>query len=67
VTTQPPISSPRRTDPRADPDLAETLVYTGKVAQLIWLSWEQFTQPNTSGMLSNRAPGPSASGPTWHT
>jgi HK97 family phage major capsid protein len=53
VTTQPPISSPRRTHPWADPDPAETLVYTGKVAQLIRLSREQFTQPNASGMLSN--------------
>jgi Phage capsid family len=53
VTTQPPISSSRRTGPRGRPRLAKTLAYTGKGAQPIWLSREQFTQPNTSGMLSN--------------
>ena len=36
----------------ADPDLAEVLVYTGKVAQLIRLSREQWVQDSTSGLLS---------------
>ena len=36
----------------AEPDLAEVLVHTGKVAQLIRLSREQFTQPNASSLLS---------------
>jgi len=38
--------------PEADPDLAECLVYTGKVAQLIRLSREQWVQPNASTMLA---------------
>ena len=37
----------------ADPDLAEVLVYTGKVAQLIRLSREQWVQDSTSGLLSS--------------
>jgi HK97 family phage major capsid protein len=36
----------------ADPDLAECLVYTGKVAQLIRLSREQWVQDSASTMLS---------------
>jgi HK97 family phage major capsid protein len=36
----------------ADPSLAEVLVYTGKVAQLIRLSREQWSQPNASQLLS---------------
>jgi HK97 family phage major capsid protein len=36
----------------ADPALSEVLVYTGKVAQLIRLSREQFSQPNASQLLS---------------
>jgi HK97 family phage major capsid protein len=36
----------------ADPDLAECLVFTGKVAQLIRLSREQFLQPNAQSLLS---------------
>ena len=39
--------------PEADPDLAEVLVYTGKVAQLIRLSREQWVQDSTSGLLSS--------------
>ena len=37
----------------AEPDLAEVLGHTGKVAQLIRLSREQFTQPNASSLLSD--------------
>lgn len=36
----------------ADPELAETVVKTGKVAQLIRLSREQFSQDNASSLLS---------------
>lgn len=36
----------------ADPDLAEVVVATGKVAQLIRLSREQWSQPNASTLLS---------------
>ena len=36
----------------ADPNLAEVLVYTGKIAQLIRLSREQWSQPNASQLLS---------------
>lgn len=39
--------------PEADPDLSETLVYTGKVSQLIRLSREQFNQPNASRLLAD--------------
>jgi HK97 family phage major capsid protein len=38
--------------PEADPELAETTVYTGKVAQLIRLSREQWVQPNAEDQLS---------------
>lgn len=38
--------------PEGDPDLAEVLVHTGKVSQLIRLSREQFVQPNASALLS---------------
>jgi len=37
--------------PEADPDLAEVVVHTGKVSQLIRLSREQFGQPNASTLL----------------
>jgi len=40
------------TIPDAKPTLSEALVYTGKVAQLIRLSYEQFHQPNTAQLLS---------------
>ena len=36
----------------SDPDLAEVLVYTGKVSQLVRLSREQFSQNGTASMLS---------------
>lgn len=36
----------------ADPDLAEVVVHTVKVGQLIRLSREQFTQPNASELLA---------------
>jgi HK97 family phage major capsid protein len=36
----------------ANPNLAEALVYTGKVAQLIRLSREQWVQPNAAELLS---------------
>ncbi|BDX30940.1 hypothetical protein TUM20985_14870 [Mycobacterium antarcticum] len=36
----------------ANPDLAEVLVYTGKIAQLIRLSREQWSQPNAAQLLS---------------
>lgn len=36
----------------AEPDLSECLVYSGKIAQVIRLSREQFTQPNSSELLS---------------
>lgn len=36
----------------AAPNLSEVLVFTGKVAQLIRLSREQFSQPNASELLS---------------
>lgn len=36
----------------ADPDLAETLVYTGKVAQLVKLSREQMAQDGADDLLS---------------
>ena len=39
--------------PEADPDLAEVLVYTGKVSQLVRLSREQFNQPNASRLLAD--------------
>lgn len=38
--------------PEADPDLAEVTVATGKVAQLIRVSREQWLQQGTSGLLS---------------
>lgn len=38
--------------PEADPDLSETLVYTGKVSQLVRLSREQFGQENASDLIS---------------
>lgn len=38
--------------PEADPDLAECVVYTGKVAQLIRLSHEQWVQPGAEATLS---------------
>lgn len=41
------------TIPEANPTLNETLVYTGKITQLIRLSNEQYRQPGTSGELSN--------------
>lgn len=37
----------------ADPDLAETLVFTGKVAQLVRLSREQWAQPGAEDLLSS--------------
>lgn len=37
----------------ADPDLAEVIVRTGKVAQLIKLSREQWTQPNAQTLLAD--------------
>lgn len=37
----------------ADPGLSEALVHTGKVAQIIRLSREQFTQPNAQELLSD--------------
>jgi HK97 family phage major capsid protein len=36
----------------ADPDLAEVVVYTGKISQLIRLSREQWGQPGSSQLLS---------------
>ncbi len=36
----------------ANPGLSEALVHTGKVAQIIRLSREQFAQPNASELLS---------------
>lgn len=39
--------------PEADPDLAEALVYTGKVSQLIRLSREQWLQPNAQTLLAD--------------
>jgi len=36
----------------AEPDLSECLVYSGKIAQVIRLSREQFTQPNAANLLS---------------
>lgn len=38
--------------PEGDPDLAEVLVFTGKVAKLVRLSREQWVQDNASGLLS---------------
>ncbi|OCB14149.1 major capsid protein [Mycolicibacterium porcinum] len=38
--------------PESEPDLAEVLVATGKVSQLIRLSREQFVQPQTADQLS---------------
>ncbi|MFL0411074.1 phage major capsid protein [Microbacterium paludicola] len=38
--------------PEADPDLAEVTVATGKIAQLIRVSREQWLQQGTSGLLS---------------
>lgn len=38
--------------PEANPDLAEAVVYTGKVAQLIRLSREQFNQDDAETMLA---------------
>ena len=37
----------------ADPDLAETLVFTGKVAQLLKLSREQMSQESAGALLSD--------------
>lgn len=37
----------------ADPGLSEVLVYTGKIAQLVRLSREQWSQPNAQQLLSN--------------
>lgn len=39
--------------PEADPDLAETTVYTGKVAQLLRISREQFAQPDAANLLAD--------------
>ncbi|CAM4364673.1 hypothetical protein MB901379_04727 [Mycobacterium basiliense] len=36
----------------SEPDLAEVLVHTGKISQLIKLSSEQFNQDGTAGQLS---------------
>ncbi len=36
----------------SDPDLNEVLVHTGKISQLVKLSREQWTQPNSAGLLS---------------
>jgi HK97 family phage major capsid protein len=36
----------------ADPDLAEVLVYTGKISQLVRLSREQWRQDNAAALLS---------------
>lgn len=36
----------------ANPDLAEAVVHTGKVAQLVRLSREQYGQPNSAGLIS---------------
>lgn len=36
----------------ADPGLDECVVFTGKISQLIRISREQWTQPNTAAMLS---------------
>lgn len=41
--------------PEADPDLAEAVVLTTKVAKLIRLSREQFGQPNAATLLSDAA------------
>ena len=41
--------------PEADPDLAEALIGTVKVGKLLRVSREQFTQPGTSGTLSDAA------------
>lgn len=41
--------------PEADPDLAEAVVLTTKVAKLIRLSREQFEQPNAPTLLSDAA------------
>lgn len=38
--------------PEADPELAETVVYTGKVSQLVRLSREQWTQYGTESLMS---------------
>lgn len=38
--------------PESDPDLDETVVYTGKVAQLVRISREQYHQQNTAGLLA---------------
>jgi HK97 family phage major capsid protein len=40
------------TIPEAEPDLAEVLVATGKVSQLVRLSREQWTQPQTASQLA---------------
>ena len=39
--------------PEADPGLDETLVYTGKISQLVRISREQWTQERTPEMLSD--------------
>lgn len=41
------------TIPESEPDLAEVLIATGKVSQLIRLSREQWLQPNTPDQLSH--------------
>jgi HK97 family phage major capsid protein len=41
------------TIPEAEPDLAEVLIATGKVSQLIRLSREQWTQPETPSQLAH--------------
>lgn len=38
--------------PESDPDLDETLVYTGKVAQLVRISREQYATGEAAGLLS---------------
>ncbi|OBG79043.1 major capsid protein [Mycobacterium sp. E3298] len=38
--------------PESEPDLAETLVATGKVSQLVRLSREQWSQPDTADQLA---------------
>lgn len=39
--------------PEADPTLAEVVVHTGKVSQLVRVSREQWTQDGAAGLLSN--------------
>lgn len=39
--------------PLSDPELAEAVIYTGKVAQLVPMSREQFNKIGTSGLIAN--------------